>query len=913
MARRGVCIGCGVALLVVAGALVVIGVLSGDFAEQQIENRVAAGLKVTPSDAEDAEAWAKLTESNVTNRYFVFNYTNLADMLALGAKPVVQEVGPFTYDTTIFMYNTSFNATRGTFDYNQWHRRVWANRSGDFGNPATVRVTTVNPYYTSLLSGALAAFKPSSQFVAPGFNSGPVLNLATNFTTALSPRESLFFVAALPSVLAVLQQNLFVAFPAAFRISAVGVYLRGVRASLVAGGLTNADVAAQWAALSRFGAPASVALGNAALAGFEVCSTAGNSSACVADATRDLLWNAASPVSLVNDSVTATLWLGVMTHLSGSQSAATAAALQAATAALGAGELAKVAAWLGGLASNAAYGAAVLAPFGVSNYTQLAGRQFGALVTGATVDTSVSAATRARGYHGPEFFAFTNFTPAPDLSLSADQGIFFFTHFTNNATGVATAYLPTGTAVPTPVSMLQDLILFRSALRGAGQSIASSPFATQYGQIGVNDVNKEVFVAYFMDYAAPALLYEGVLRGSDMGLFYTRTIEEVLFGQAIPAAVQSVFGGATALPGVTDRYTSAAQHYALTGAAKTSIFSGEATATNPEGVRYARFYYAYSGVSSFHRVYDLRPSSRDATETACPTVFDNTGCYGHAEEERIAFSSTGGFLGPFRESSPHQSFASYAHDVKRLVEFDNVGPVTFKGIKMHHFRFAERNVLNASLHAANSRYRMTGPSGVMPLSPFVRGAALWASLPHFGMADAQVTSKVTGLQYEEDRHRAEAYVEPLTGAVMYGRSALQLSVRVDATMLDGASHARLFDYISVAAHKFAFLPLFWGEITASISDEDAESFASVYSLRDAVHIAGIVFMAAGALGACAALWCVVRLARSGRRDAVQKLAALSDGGYAGPSSPSGIAKKGFAEAPRDKADPTFKMGTVVPV
>ena len=62
------------------------------------------------------EDWAV---STTQRDYSAWNITNVADIMATGADPTYEEVGPFTYDITSTRTITGHDATNGTLTYNQ--------------------------------------------------------------------------------------------------------------------------------------------------------------------------------------------------------------------------------------------------------------------------------------------------------------------------------------------------------------------------------------------------------------------------------------------------------------------------------------------------------------------------------------------------------------------------------------------------------------------------------------------------------------------------------------------------------------------------------------------------------------------------------------------------------------------------
>lgn len=153
------CIGGGVLLLVVSVLMIILGVFVTDVVDDLINDTVESGLKLSPGDESDnSSSWNDWVNTDKYYAYNVFNYTNVDAMFEDGAKPQVEEIGPFTYQEFNQNYNISFVQDDRVVLYNKWWYKVHAPQ-GDEPDPATTMVWNMNPIYWGLASQVWALVK----------------------------------------------------------------------------------------------------------------------------------------------------------------------------------------------------------------------------------------------------------------------------------------------------------------------------------------------------------------------------------------------------------------------------------------------------------------------------------------------------------------------------------------------------------------------------------------------------------------------------------------------------------------------------------------------------------------------------------------------------------------------------------
>jgi len=104
------------------------------------------------------------------------------------------------------------------------------------------------------------------------------------------------------------------------------------------------------------------------------------------------------------------------------------------------------------------------------------------------------------------------------------------------------------------------------------------------------------------------------------------------------------------------------------------------------------------------------------------------------------------------------------------------------------------------------------PDGVFDASICQDDVPIIISLPHFMNADKRITDRIVGLKPDEQLHRPELHVEPLMGALIFGDSRLQMSIRIPKN-----ENLRGFDKL---AHDL-YVPILWGYKKLGMSDDMA--------------------------------------------------------------------------------------------
>jgi lysosome membrane protein 2 len=232
------------------------------------------------------------------------------------------------------------------------------------------------------------------------------------------------------------------------------------------------------------------------------------------------------------------------------------------------------------------------------------------------------------------------------------------------------------------------------------------------------------------------------------------------------------------------------------------------------------------------------------------------------------------FVGPFNEDEPLSGFGIFIGEAMRVVNF-TLGPeVTFKGIKLRRYIIDHNQLMNATTILANANYRHDGPDGLIPIRMLRRGADLWLSQPRFMNSAPWVRSNMQSFPAPDASiHETFVDVEPLSGALMFGRKRLQANFRLDASIFDGAINRKMFDSATI---KTFFIPLYWVQEGGEIEDEDAADFRSgIYDTRDLSDIVQIVALAVGIVLLIVSIFCVGFWCKKDDHLGMQKLQSQS--------------------------------------
>jgi len=211
-----------------------------------------------------------------------------------------------------------------------------------------------------------------------------------------------------------------------------------------------------------------------------------------------------------------------------------------------------------------------------------------------------------------------------------------------------------------------------------------------------------------------------------------------------------------------------------------------------------------------------------------------------------------------------QTINIYVNQLRRVVTLGNQNNqhVTFKGLDLVHFTLPPVFLYNCSGNIGACDFYSYGYNGVANLTA-TGNPDFYVSKPHFLDSDPDPTLAMMNWLGATTAPTKDVYdtfleVEPISGATMNAAKRLQLSVRMTpiTTGYLNATGSLLFEqYGPLLPNGGLYMPVFWAEEGASISDSDASSFKSqVYGAQKAsVGIA----IAGEALGAAFAVLTVV--------------------------------------------------------
>jgi hypothetical protein len=210
----------------------------------------------------------------------------------------------------------------------------------------------------------------------------------------------------------------------------------------------------------------------------------------------------------------------------------------------------------------------------------------------------------------------------------------------------------------------------------------------------------------------------------------------------------------------------------------------------------------------------------------CPTTGS---CSVWATAEPVTGMLDGAAMPPLRQDEaayPTLSVFDSAVTYRNL-PFVAASPVdtTVKGIKTRRYIVDPLAWKNASSVPANANYRQIEGDGLLPIASVKQGAPIYITQPHFTDADATlVQAKVRGLTPDttgSGKYQFYLDIDPITGRTMQAFKRVQVNVGLSKAMLNRPDIAGTY-----LAAGTIFMPSFWGEETAVISDADAASFVT---------------------------------------------------------------------------------------
>ena len=249
--------------------------------------------------------------------------------------------------------------------------------------------------------------------------------------------------------------------------------------------------------------------------------------------------------------------------------------------------------------------------------------------------------------------------------------------------------------------------------------------------------------------------------------------------------------------------------------------------------------------------------TRNDLNQPCPSAGS---CSVWATAEPVTGALDGAAMPPLRQNdAPVPTLSVFDAAVTyRNLPFVAASPVdtSVKNIKTRRYTVDPMAWKNASSVPANANYRQVEGDGLLPIASVKQGAPIYISQPHFTGADATlVQAKVRGLAPDTTGSGQYAFyidVDPITGRTMQAFKRVQVNVGLSKAMLNRPDISGTY-----LAAGTIFMPSFWGEETAVISDADAASFVTALYTPVSVGVAlPIVLLVVGLLLLVAGLVCL---------------------------------------------------------
>lgn len=812
MCNKSICkrVTWGIIALFFAAVCVVTGILPF-YVQKYTRDTVQKGLTIDPN-VRTSDSWSKyLNAEPIYENYYFFNITNLPDVLN-GAKPNLQEVGPYRFKRTAQKVNYSFSSDRSLFSY--WTYDKFEEDPINSLRAYTDKFVMIEPTY------------------APFLASSGTRNLSNPSTY---PSENKLFAGLIPPTIAKVQNTLTAtngAFLSAVRfllIPAVLQFLSGVANATA--GVTSAHFVGQWTqkaitpagwADMTYTTPYNIPTSFRPLfTNFEI---AGG----IPPVMGGLLLNSSVTYSLANP-------VGLVTWMNAASEAANKApgqnfgtlvsayaTLLSETPANAQTYVVSVITWCGAFSNvtsptylaaaaqtmKSATSEATFNPSDVASWSDIGFAQWGSGVftrtmsLGNTVNGSPLAPTSPRSVP-PEFYAQTN------LALSI------------------------------PVS--KTMMSFMSSTAGMYFALKANTLMVPDTTLQTNNVTVLSYIKWFTgtflltgNLFGPRL--PGGTHANNFGLFALHTPAEILFGYKEPV-LSGLTGTEVRYPGVYTANDQDINTWWTRAIGDPAINPADTRYTGVTDFSMANKFKNANGVERFS-VYDDLPWKRGS----CNSKGHRSDCKVWNSVEVVDGLLDGAVgLPTFRtidEVIP--SIKVWVTQAKRAIKFDYKETVVNKGIQLHRYIPSPEVYQNQTAFPANSNYGMDAETGLVPMIWF-HGFDLVLSFPHFILSDPPVSSKFTGLNPRPtpDTHLTYIDVEPYTGATLRGYQRLQLNYRIDRNTVDGGvtSWSKVLDPAGSNGDNLIF-PLAWLELGAEIKDKDADTLR--FSLYEAPRILRIM-------------------------------------------------------------------------
>jgi len=222
--------------------------------------------------------------------------------------------------------------------------------------------------------------------------------------------------------------------------------------------------------------------------------------------------------------------------------------------------------------------------------------------------------------------------------------------------------------------------------------------------------------------------------------------------------------------------------------------------------------------------------------------------------EVISGTADGVSSTPFQDNDPPTNQRIWVSDGKRVADFLYSGDISFKGITMRRHLVDMTLLENSTLNPNNTNYVMNhDPTGIVPLTRYFAGMDTFMALPHFLGADPDIANRFAPGSFNPvndtfNGHVSYLDIEPISGLTMAARKRLMAGFSLFSGRYISLKYS---PYENVTTNfnvkRQLYIPYFWANESADISDSDANSFTLVYTAQKASKVLEIVFLVIGGI------------------------------------------------------------------
>ncbi|GIY61184.1 hypothetical protein CDAR_249801 [Caerostris darwini] len=204
-----------------------------------------------------------------------------------------------------------------------------------------------------------------------------------------------------------------------------------------------------------------------------------------------------------------------------------------------------------------------------------------------------------------------------------------------------------------------------------------------------------------------------------------------------------------------------------------------------------------------------------------------------------AFNGSNAEIGPPLKSYQN-TYTFFQSIFCRSLTLDYTEDIEHLGVTSKRFMATEMTLANGTKNPVNSCFdtKMKLPSGAQDISSCQYDAPVVLSFPHFYLADPIYVKGVNGLHPNSSRHDFHIDVEPNTGFSIDAAVRFQVNLYVQ----------RIYGISQLSNVPTVMFPIFWADLSFSLTDELADVFKSkVYLPKNAALGCMFGLMGLGAL------------------------------------------------------------------